>query len=106
MTLLEYAESIAPFPLTGHQKEFFKKYEEAIKNDEQLIVMGGRIQGRMFIKRVCEEWEMQNQLREKRCYSCGRLLGKFNGQAEIKCPKCGKINVIGVGKLVNSGVAR
>jgi DNA-directed RNA polymerase subunit RPC12/RpoP len=33
---------------------------------------------------------------EKRCQRCNRLLGKFNGQAEIKCPKCGKINRIGV----------
>lgn len=31
-----------------------------------------------------------------RCQRCNRLLGKFNGQAEIKCPKCGKINRIGV----------
>lgn len=33
---------------------------------------------------------------EKRCHRCNRLLGKFNGQAEIKCPKCGEINRIGV----------
>lgn len=33
-------------------------------------------------------------LTEHRC-SCGRLLGRFNGQAEVKCPKCGKMNVIG-----------
>lgn len=36
------------------------------------------------------------ELAEHRC-TCGRLLGRFNGQAEIKCPKCGKMNVIGVG---------
>ncbi len=35
------------------------------------------------------------ELFEKRCQRCNRLLGKFNGQAEIKCPKCGKINKIG-----------
>ena len=33
---------------------------------------------------------------EKRCHRCNRLLGKFNGQAEIKCTKCGEINRIGV----------
>lgn len=33
-------------------------------------------------------------LKEHRC-TCGRLLGKFSGRAEIKCPKCGKMNVIG-----------
>ena len=31
----------------------------------------------------------------KKCFYA-KLLGKFNGQAEIKCPKCGKINRIGV----------
>jgi predicted RNA-binding Zn-ribbon protein involved in translation (DUF1610 family) len=36
------------------------------------------------------------KLSEHRCSKCNRLLGKFNGQAEIKCPKCGKINIIGV----------
>lgn len=35
------------------------------------------------------------ELIEHRC-SCGRLLGRFSGQAEVKCPKCGKMNVIGV----------
>lgn len=33
-------------------------------------------------------------LTEHRC-TCGRLLGRFSGQAEVKCPKCGKMNVIG-----------
>lgn len=33
-------------------------------------------------------------LTDARCSKCNRLLGKFNGQAEIKCPKCGKINRI------------
>ena len=36
------------------------------------------------------------KLLEHRCSKCNRLLGKFNGQAEIKCPKCGEINRIGV----------
>lgn len=36
----------------------------------------------------------KERLTEHRC-PCGRLLGKFAGQAEIKCPKCGKVNVIG-----------
>lgn len=38
-----------------------------------------------------------DNLTEHRC-SCGRLLGRFGGQAEVKCPKCGKMNVIGVEK--------
>lgn len=39
------------------------------------------------------------KLSEYRCSKCNRLLGKINGQAEIKCPKCGKINRIGVKRL-------
>lgn len=39
-------------------------------------------------------------LKEYRCVHCGRLLGRFNGQAEVKCPKCGKMNKIGV-KILN-----
>lgn len=40
--------------------------------------------------------ELRNQmgLKEVRCESCKKLLGKINGYAEIKCPKCGKLNVI------------
>ena len=44
----------------------------------------------------CMNPPVDDGLREYRC-SCGRLLGRFNGQAEVKCPKCGKVNVIGVG---------
>ena len=40
--------------------------------------------------------EESDELRDCRCVKCNRLLGKFNGQAEIKCPKCGEMNVIGV----------
>lgn len=42
----------------------------------------------------------KGELTEQRC-SCGRLLGRFNGKAEVKCPKCGKMNVIGVEKLID-----
>lgn len=45
------------------------------------------------------------RLKEYRC-SCGRLLGRFNGQAEVKCPKCGKMNVIGVESHADSGSTR
>ena len=44
-------------------------------------------------------------LKEYRC-SCGRLLGRFNGQAEVKCSKCGKMNVIGVERNVDSCITR
>lgn len=48
----------------------------------------------------CMNPQVDDGLREHRC-SCGRLLGKFNGQAEVKCTKCGKMNVIGVEKHGN-----
>lgn len=59
----------------------------------------------MSIARVIENIERgaydqrmkSEELTEHRC-SCGRLLGRFAGQAEVKCPKCGKMNVIGVEK--------
>lgn len=43
----------------------------------------------------CVNPPVNDGLKEYRC-SCGRLLGRFSGQAEVKCPKCGKMNVIGV----------
>ena len=38
----------------------------------------------------------RSQMRECRCCNCKRLLGKFCGKAEVKCPKCGVINRIEV----------
>lgn len=49
--------------------------------------------------------QRQERLIEHRC-PCGRLLGKFAGQAEVKCPKCGKVNVIGGELDADSGIAR
>ncbi len=51
----------------------------------------GSIEREMFKRSVSHT----EKLEERRC-SCGRLLGRFSGQAEVKCPKCGKMNVIGV----------
>lgn len=97
MSLVEYAEKICPFTLSNFQKELIAQYEQAIKEDKRLFVASGRICGRDFITRLVREWERQNKLNEYRC-PCGRLLGRFSGQAEVKCPKCGKVNVIGVEK--------
>lgn len=33
-------------------------------------------------------------LSEFRCEKCNKLLGKINGAAEIKCPKCKTVNVL------------
>lgn len=49
--------------------------------------------GRMIMQGIIDGMDSV-ALKEHRC-PCGRLLGKFAGQAEVKCPKCGKVNVIG-----------
>ena len=95
MSLVEYAERIAPFPLSDFQKELIAEYEEVEKKNLQPFISHPRNVGREFIYKVIQEWKFRNELKEYRC-SCGRLLGRFNGQAEVKCPKCGKMNVIGV----------
>lgn len=38
--------------------------------------------------------QRQEGLSVHRC-PCGRLLGKFSGQAEVKCYDCGQLNIIG-----------
>lgn len=96
MSLVEFAEKIAPFPLSEFQKQLINEYEECLKKNDELDCVQSSYIGRNFILRMIEEWKRQNQLAEHRCIRCNRLLGKFNGQAEIKCPKCGKINRIGV----------
>lgn len=52
--------------------------------------------GRMIMQGIIDGMDSV-ALKEHRC-PCGRLLGKFAGRAEVKCPKCGKVNVIGVEK--------
>ena len=96
MSLVEFAEKIAPFPLSEFQKQLIREYEECEKRNLSLRYIPPRNVGRDFIYRLIEEWKRRHYLTDARCSKCNRLLGKFNGQAEIKCPKCGKINRIGV----------
>ena len=99
MSFVEFAERIAPFPLSDLQKELFRKYEEeCTKGNDVVLVQASRSCGKRFIMQAVDEWKKLHQLSEHRCVKCNRLLGKFNGQAEIKCPKCGKINRIGVNR--------
>lgn len=99
MSLVEFAEKIAPFQLSEFQKQLIREYEECEKRNLPLCYIPPRNAGRDFIYRLIKEWERQHHLTDARCSKCNRLLGKFNGQAEIKCPKCGKINRIGVKRL-------
>lgn len=105
MSLVEYAEKVCPFPLSDFQKDLIAEYEKSIDEDRQFYFSSGRIAGRDFITALVHEWERQRRLTEHRC-ACGRLLGRFSGQAEVKCPKCGKMNVIGVKNHADSCIAR
>ena len=95
MTFVEFAEKISPVPLTDCQKQFLSDYEQAQKENKQIIVIPAMRSGKRMTYQIIDEWNFCKELTEHRC-SCGRLLGRFNGQAEVKCPKCGKMNVIGV----------
>jgi LSD1 subclass zinc finger protein len=39
-------------------------------------------------------------MKEIRCKKCGKLLGKIEGKAEIKCPRCKEINTVNAERSV------
>lgn len=94
MTLVEFAREIYG-PLNSAQIQLLSAYEQAQKENKQLIVIPAMRSGKRMTYKIIDEWNFVRELTEYRC-SCGRLLGRFNGQAEVKCPRCGKMNVIGV----------
>lgn len=102
MTFVEFAEKISPIPLPDWEKVILAAYEKAQKENKELIVVPAGNTDRKIVLQIIDDW---NGLKEHRC-SCGRLLGKFNGQAEVKCPKCGKMNMIGAERHVDSGSTR
>lgn len=97
MSLVEFAEKTSLIPLTEWQKKFLEMYEQAKREDKELIIIPGSRSGKRIIYQIIDEWYISRELKEHRC-SCGRLLGRFAGQAEVKCSKCGKMNVIGAEK--------
>lgn len=74
-----------------------KSWEEAFKRRHDIIpekIEMFKMSEEEYVKKTMPEPLIR--LEEERCRNCNRLLGKFNGQVEIKCPKCGEINRIGV----------
>lgn len=59
MTLLEYAERISPTPLNDWQKKILKAYEQAEKENRQLIVCFPARAGRGMIMEIIQMWEMK-----------------------------------------------
>lgn len=61
---------------------------------------------RQQIRKITEE-EMQKETAMKdfsrfndfRCSHCGKLLGRFNGEAEIQCSRCKMINMLNSDKV-------
>src|SRR5690625_3825659 len=43
-------------------------------------------------KYALKEDDTLEKMNEVRCHKCNRLLGKTNGDYEIKCPRCGTLN--------------
>jgi LSD1 subclass zinc finger protein len=41
-------------------------------------------------------------MKEIRCKNCGKLLGKIDGKAEIKCPRCKEINTVNAERSVDN----
>lgn len=105
MTLVEFAEKTSPLSLSDCQKQLLAAYEQARNENKQLVVMPVMRTGKRMICKIIDDWNKAGELQEYRC-TCGRLLGKFSGRAEVKCPKCGKMNVIGGRVLADSGIAR
>ena len=60
MTLLEYAEKVSPLPLMPWQKEFLKKYEEAVKDGKELTFIPGRNIGRTIIINIVNQYYGKN----------------------------------------------
>lgn len=94
MTLAEYAEKVSPVPLTDWQKKFFEAYEQAEKENKEFAICFPPRAGRAMALQTVNELKKLQALKEHRC-PCGRLLGKFAGQAEVKCYDCGLLNIIG-----------
>lgn len=93
MTLLEFAEKTSPAPLTAWQREFLTMYEEAVKEEKELIYFPTPRSGKMMIKDIINKY-YGLKLKEIRCKNCNKLLGKIPQDVnfEFVCSKCKTVN--------------
>ena len=59
MTLVEYAGTISPSPLTNWQKKIFELYEQAEKENQQLFVCFPSRAGRSMTLKIIEKWKIE-----------------------------------------------
>lgn len=59
MTLLEYAERMSPAPLNDWQKKILEVYEQAEKENKQLIVCFPARAGRGMLMEIIQMWKMK-----------------------------------------------
>lgn len=61
MTLLEYAKAVSPVPLSDWQKRLFEKYEQAEKENRQLLVCFPPRAGRSMTMKIIEKWKAERK---------------------------------------------
>lgn len=61
MTLLEYAGTISPVPLTNWQREFLEMYEQAEKENQQLFACFPPRAGRSMTLKIIEKWKAEGK---------------------------------------------
>jgi len=62
MTLVEFAEKTSPIPLSEWQKKFLTLYEQAKKENKQIVAVAApRIGGRQMLKWIIREYEKEQE---------------------------------------------
>ena len=74
--------------------KLIKESNAGINIDGRKIVDVRIIKDHINSKRFKSEKSIE--LKELRCKKCNRMLGRSNGDAEIKCPKCSTLNVFNI----------
>ena len=57
MDFAEFAEKTSPIPLTDWQKQFLSSYEQAQKENKQLVYVMPMINGRQMLMQIIDDFE-------------------------------------------------